>query len=93
LGVKNRVENEAGERKGVANDSFPDSQRPAVPTVSGFVRVLKDRKVVTTLIGKLQTGCKPPPSNPHFQRVLRGVVVMKISIFSRWIFVQFSSKI
>ncbi len=49
-----RVENQAGERKGVANDSFPNSQRPAVPIVKGFVTVLKDRKVVTTLIVNLQ---------------------------------------
>ena len=36
-----RVENQAGERKGVATARLSDSQRTAVPTVSGFVRVLK----------------------------------------------------
>ena len=66
MGLKNRVDIKAGERKGVVNDSFPNSQRPAVPIVSGFVRVLKDRKVVTTLIGKLQNWLLTSTLKPAF---------------------------
>ena len=61
-----RVENQAGERKGVVNDSFPNSQRTAVPTVSGFVRVFESRKVVTTLIDNLQNRLQPSTLKPVF---------------------------
>ena len=61
-----RVENQAGERKGVVNDSFPDSQRTAVPTVSGFVRVLKTQKAVTTLIGYLLKWVETSTLKPAF---------------------------
>ena len=63
-----RVENEAGERKGVVNDSFPNLQRTAVPTVSGFVRVLKGRKVVTTLICYLQNWLQTSTLKPAFSK-------------------------
>ena len=52
--ILNRVENQAGERKSVATARLSDLHRTAVPTVSGFVRVFKTQKVVTTLIDYLQ---------------------------------------
>ena len=61
-----RVENQAGERKGVVNDSFPNSQRTAVPTVSGFVRVLESQKVVTTLIAKCENWVATSTLKPAF---------------------------
>ena len=59
-----RVENQAGERKGVVNDSFPNSQRTAVPTVKGFVRGLKTQKVVTTLIADGKNWLQPSTLKP-----------------------------
>jgi len=47
--VSGRVENQAGERKDVAKARLSELLRTAVPTVSGFVRVLKGQKMVTTL--------------------------------------------
>lgn len=61
-----RVENQAGERKGVVNDSFPNLQRTAVPTVSGFVRAFESQKVVTTLIDNLQNWLQPSTLKPAF---------------------------
>ena len=63
-----RVENRAGERKGVVNDSFPNSQRTAVPTVSGFVRFLKTQKVVTTLIAKCENWVATSTIKPAFSK-------------------------
>lgn len=38
-----RVENQAGERVGVADAPLPDSHRTATPTVSRFVGVLREK--------------------------------------------------
>ena len=61
-----RVENQAGERKGVAVARLSDLHRTAVPIVSGFVRVLKDRKVVTTLIAKCENWVETSALKPAF---------------------------
>ena len=61
-----RVENRAGERKGVATARLSNLQRTAVPTVSGFVRVLESQKVVTTLIANLQNRVATYTLKPAF---------------------------
>ena len=92
-----RVENQAGERKGVVNDSFPDSQRPAVPIVSGFVRVLKGRKVVTTLIAKCENWVETSTLKPAFlkgfkrrrgykKRKIRVLIFVGLLSKNQWIF-------
>ena len=43
LGHFRRVENEAGERVGVAEAPLPGSHRTATPTVSRFVGVLREK--------------------------------------------------
>ena len=80
----------AGERKGVVDDLLSDSQRTAVPTVSGFVRVLESQKVVTTLIAKCENWVETSTLKPAFLKGFergRGIkiadhkMVCKYSIF------------
>ncbi len=61
-----RVDIIAGERKGVAVARLSDLHRTAVPTVSGFVRVLESQKVVTTLIAKCENWVETSTLKPAF---------------------------
>ena len=61
-----RVEKSAGERVGAVNGFRLGSQRTAEPTVSGFVRVLKTQKVVTTLIVKCENWVETSVLKPAF---------------------------
>ena len=93
LGGFFRVENQAGERKGVAAARLSDLQRTAVPSVKGFVRVLKTQKVVTTLIGCFKnwvaTGMLNPAFSKGFERRRTSKIAqnfnIKICCFFGWI--------
>ena len=74
-----RVENQAGERKGVATARLSNLQRTAEPTVSGFVRVLKTQKVVTTLIANLQNWVATYTLKPAFLKGFERRRSMEIS--------------
>jgi hypothetical protein len=97
LGLKNRVDIKAGERKGVAVARLSDLHRTAVPTVSGFVRVLESQKVVTTLIAKCENWVETSTLKPAFlkgfkrrrgykKRKIRVLIFVGLLSKNQWIF-------